>query len=77
MKQKIDEYEMKNRFTKPSIYAQKIKNAIKYAWNSRMQRLANLDEFFESEKRIMLSYYNEKVKKNKKLKVVIDQIRQI
>lgn len=64
----LEYLQMKQKF---DVYFQKIEN-IKRLFKTRLQlrafRLSLLDQMFEREKRIMQNYYQEKMKKNKKLK---------
>ena len=57
--------------------AEKIKTAISKAWQTRLLRLADLDEFFDNEKEIMARHYMEKGKKNKKLRDLAASLRGI
>jgi hypothetical protein len=52
---------------------------LKHAWNTRLQRLTDLDEFFENERKTMLKYYQDKLKKgkDKKLKKEIESLKSL
>jgi hypothetical protein len=68
---------MQKLFTIPSLKAEKIKNAISKAWYTRLVRLADLDEFFDNERDIMVRHYTDKMKKNKKLKDTVASLKAI
>jgi hypothetical protein len=61
----------------PGLMAEKIKRAISNAWNTRLMRLAELYDYFDNEKEIMVRYYTEKGKKNKKLRETAASLRAI
>jgi hypothetical protein len=50
----------------------KIKDSIRKAWKARMNRLHDLYTFFDSELKMMITYYRDKAKNNKKLKPTLE-----
>lgn len=55
-------------FTDHKYAVEKIQKYVRFAWKKRVEKLADLNRFFESELRMLITYYTEKSRKNKKLK---------